>query len=83
MRQKTHTAAHSKVPRSFDAAISVLTRNVRSAHIAKIEALVVFQAKELTSVSVYSRIKSTLSLQEELDRILPPLEPYMINSVNV
>lgn len=56
MRQKTYAAAHSKVPRSFDAAISVLVRNVRSAHITVIDALAVFPAKELRSVSVYARI---------------------------
>ena len=83
MRQKTYAVAHSKAPQSFNAAISVLARNVRSAHISVTESLAVFQAKELTFVLMYSRIESTLSLKEKPEAILQSLEPYMINSVDL
>ena len=83
MRQKTYAVAHSKAPQSFNAAISVLAPNVQSAHIIVIDAFAVFQAKELTSVLVYSVIESTLSLQEKLEAILQSLKPYMINSLNL
>lgn len=83
MRQKTYAVAHSKAPQSFNAVISVLARNVQSAHIIVIDAFAVFRAKELTSVLVYSVIESTLSLQEKLEAILQSLKPYMINSLNL